>query len=244
MNTPSRFLAPLAAGLLLAGMSAANAAGGFYDPSNAASPSGFTSGHELLRTIGCPGRGLLDRPCDVIDSDRDGVFDYRDKCPNTPLGRKVDATGCELDTDGDGLVDGDDKCPTVFAKTADGCPLPAAQPQPAMPPLQLKRANFDFDKAVVRADDMAALDESAATLKQRSDLKVEVAGHADSVGSEAYNMRLSLRRAEAVRDYLVGKGIAADRLSVKGYGESQPVADNATEAGRFENRRVELLPLK
>ena len=75
-------------------------------------------------------------------------------------------------------------------------------------------------------------------------MKVEVAGHTDSIGTDEYNQGLSLRRAEAVRNYLVDKGIAADRLSIKGYGESQPVADNATADGRFMNRRVELIPLK
>ena len=83
-----------------------------------------------------------------------------------------------------------------------------------------------------------------ATLKDWGDVKVEVAGHTDSVGTEEYNMGLSLRRAEAVRQYLVGKGIAADRLIVRGYGESRPVADNATAEGRFQNRRVELVPQK
>jgi outer membrane protein OmpA-like peptidoglycan-associated protein len=75
-------------------------------------------------------------------------------------------------------------------------------------------------------------------------VNIEVAGHTDSRGSDAYNIKLSQRRAEAVRDYLISKGIAADRLSAKGYGESQPVADNATDEGRFKNRRVELVPLR
>ena len=75
-------------------------------------------------------------------------------------------------------------------------------------------------------------------------MKVEVAGHTDSIGTDSYNMGLSLRRANAVRDYLISKGIAAENLTAKGYGESQPVADNQTAAGRFKNRRVELVPLK
>ena len=71
-----------------------------------------------------------------------------------------------------------------------------------------------------------------------------MAGHTDSRSSDAYNMTLSQNRANAVRDYLISKGIAAERLTAKGYGESQPVADNETEEGRFKNRRVELIPQK
>jgi len=208
------------AALLSLGFASAQAADGqFYDPRNAASPTGFTVGHELFRTIGCPGRGLLDTPCEVLDSDGDGVFDYMDKCP------------------------------TVYAKTPDGCPLPvAAAPAPApaaaaaAPAPAMAGVNFDFDQSVIRPDDFSKLDRDVATLKERGDMKVEVAGHTDYIGTEEYNMGLSVRRADAVRNYLIDKGIAADRLTVKGYGESQPIADNATEAGRFMNRRVELIP--
>lgn len=210
------------AALLLVGMATAHAAdGGFYNPSNPASSTGYTTGHELFRTIGCPGRELLARPCEVLDSDGDGVPDYRDKCPNTPAGQKVDKDGCPL------------------AK-----PEPAAVPIPAPKMPTLESVNFDFDKAVIREADIPDLDQAAGTLGQWGDVKVEVAGHADSIGGDAYNMGLSMRRANAVRDYLIGKGVAADRLIAKGYGESQPIADNATADGRFQNRRVELVPQK
>ncbi len=261
--------------LLFVGVTTAHAQEGFYDPSNAASPTGKTTGYELYKTIGCPGQGLLGTPCKEpppvdsdgdgvvdskdkcpgtpagrkvnadgceLDSDGDGVVDGADKCPITPAGRKVNADGCELDSDGDGIVDGDDKCPTVYAKTADGCPLPAAAPEPKK--LELQGVNFDFDRAALRPDAFGALDADVAALKERSDVKVEVAGHTDSRGSDEYNVNLSQRRAEAVRNYLISKGIAADRLTAKGYGESQPVADNATDEGRFKNRRVELVPLE
>lgn len=231
--------------------------GVFYDPSNVASPTGKTIGHELFRTIGCPGRALFDTPCPVPpekDSDGDGVVDSKDKCPDTPAGRKVDADGCEFDRDGDGIVDDDDKCPDVYAKTPDGCPPAAEKPAavapeqpaqaPAPTPLVLDDVNFDFDKASLRREAYPKLDEAAESLKGWGEGKVEVAGHTDSIGSEAYNMDLSLRRAESVRDYMVTKGIPSDRLVIKGYGESRPVADNATEEGRFQNRRVELHPMK
>mgnify|MGYP001033361901 CR=1 FL=1 len=282
----------LGATLISAGVVSAQAAEGpFYDPTNAASTTGKTVGYELFKTIGCPGRGLLDAPCQEpkpvdsdgdgvvdgkdkcpgtpagrkvnadgceLDSDGDGVVDGKDKCPATPAGRKVNADGCELDSDGDGIVDGEDKCPTVYAKTADGCPPPAAaaapvaEPAPAPAPapapvpktLKLEGVHFDYDQAVVRQQDFAVLDQAAATLKEWGEVKVEVAGHTDSRGADGYNMKLSQRRAEAVRSYMIDKGVAADRLTAKGYGESRPVADNGTEDGRFQNRRVELVPQK
>jgi len=260
MRTTPLFLSILTATLISAGAISAQAAEGkFYDPSNAASPTGKTIGHELFRTIGCPGQPLLGTPCKEpkeADSDGDGVVDSKDKCPNTPAGRKVNADGCELDRDGDGIVDGDDKCPDVYAKTADGCPLPVAKPAevkpaadysasptaPAAVPrrLVLEGVNFDFDKSTLRQEDRNIIDQNAADLKEWGDIDVEVSGHTDSRGSDKYNNALSLRRAESVRAYLISKGISADRLTVKGYGESQPIESNDTDEGRFKNRRVEL----
>jgi len=233
MRTTTFSFSVLGAALMFAGVASAEAAGGrFYDPTNAASPTGYTIGYELTRTIGCPGRGLLDAPCKVDDSDGDGVPDFKDKCPDTPAGSKVDADGCPL--------------PAAEAAPAP-VPAPAAlAPASAPAPVMtvLAGANFDFDKSLIRPADFEKLDKDVATLKEWGDVKVEVAGHTDSVGTDDYNMGLSMRRAQAVRNYLVDKGIAADRLTVRGYGESQPVADNATVEGRFQNRRVELIPQK
>ncbi len=185
-----------------------------------------------------------------LDSDGDGVFDGLDKCPDTPAGVKVNADGCPLDSDGDGIPDYLDKCPTVPAPgTADGCPSKVVEPEPAPAAepaaprkLTLEGVNFDSDSARLRPESLAILDNAAATLKEWGEVKVEVAGHTDSVNSDAYNLRLSQRRAEAVRAYLIKRGVAADRLTAKGYGESSPVADNKTAAGRYKNRRVELVP--
>ena len=275
MRTKNFILQLVGVMLLSAGAMSAQAQEGYYDPSNVGSPTGKTVGFELYKTIGCPGQALLGSPCKDVapkDSDGDGVTDDKDKCPNTPKGRKVDANGCELDsdgdgvvdgldkcpgtpagrkvnadgceidTDGDGLVDGVDKCPTVYAKTPDGCPLPPPPPEPKK--LILEGVNFDNDKSTLRPEATATLDQAAASLKEWGDVKVEVAGHTDWNASDKYNMALSERRANAVRDYLISKGIAADRLTAKGYGESTPVADNGTEEGRFQNRRVELIPQK
>lgn len=187
-----------------------------------------------------------------LDADGDGVFDGLDKCPGTPAGVKVNADGCPLDSDGDGIPDHLDKCPTVPAPgTADGCPPKAAEPEPApaaepLVPrkLTLEGVNFDNDSATLRPDSIATLDAAAATLKEWGEVKIEVAGHTDSVDTDAYNLRLSQRRADAVRAYLIEKGIAAERLFAKGYGEAQPVADNRTPEGRFKNRRVELIQMQ
>lgn len=124
-------------------------------------------------------------------------------------------------------------------------PPPVAQapapPPPAKKKIVLRGVNFDFDRATIRPDAARILDEAVATLKAEPDVEVLVVGHTDSVGSEAYNLKLSRQRAEAVRNYLVRHGIAASRLQVKWMGESQPVASNETAEGRAQNRRVELL---
>ena len=254
----------------------------YYNPTNKASPTGFTTDYEAFRTIGCPGQPLLGSPCKVPDSDGDGVFDNMDKCPNTPAGRKVNAQGCELDgdgdgvvdgldkcpntpagrkvnaqgceldTDGDGVVDAMDKCPTVPAKTADGCPAAVVEPAPVVNPapvaapqkLVLGDVLFATNEATLTQNATATLDKAAASLQEWGHIKVEVAGYTDDRGTAKYNESLSSRRADAVRTYLIGKGVDADRLTAKGYGESSPVADNATVEGRSENRRVELVPMK
>jgi outer membrane protein OmpA-like peptidoglycan-associated protein len=336
-------LKPLAF-LVLFALGGAAQAGTYYDPSNAASNSGKTSGFELYKTIGCPGRGLLDPPCpgDVAaakpapapapaaapkpaDSDGDGVMDDKDRCPNTPKGAKVNADGCELDGDGDGVVDRLDQCPTTppgrkvnaqgceldsdgdgvvdaldkcpgtpaGAKVnADGCELdgdgdgvvdrldqcpttPAGRKVNAVgceldsdgdgvldamdqcpntpagdkvdaqgcslpKVITLHGVNFDNDMSNLRPDAIAVLDEAVATLKANPKVKVEIGGHTDSRNSDWYNLGLGERRAKAVMQYFISKGVEADRLSAKSYGESVPMADNETEEGRMKNRRVEL----
>jgi outer membrane protein OmpA-like peptidoglycan-associated protein len=122
---------------------------------------------------------------------------------------------------------------------------PAPPPAPPPPPpakrkIVLRGVNFDFDKAVIREDAKPILDAAVATLKEEPAIAVSVEGHTDAVGTDAYNQRLSERRAKAVSDYLSAHGIDASRLSVNGFGESKPVADNDTAAGRAQNRRVEL----
>ncbi len=176
------------------------------------------------------------------DSDGDGVPDRRDACPDTPKGALVDVRGCPLDTDGDGVFDGLDQCPdtpTGVKVDARGCPLP----EPIKPRFVLEGVTFASDSAALTPASTVALDRVAASLKAWPEVRVEVGGHTDSTNTDAHNLRLSKARAESVKGYLVGKGIAADRMTTNGYGEGKPIADNATPAGRATNRRVELTRL-
>jgi len=139
----------------------------------------------------------------------------------------------------------------VAAAPAKVAPAPAPPaPKPVVVPPKPKRvivlqgANFGFDSAELTPETQAILDEQAVILEKESDVRVEIEGHADSIGPEEYNQGLSERRAKAVEEYLVSKGISADRLEVMGYGVSQPIAPNDTKEGRAMNRRVELKVLE
>ncbi|MDD5611959.1 MAG: OmpA family protein [Gallionella sp.] len=129
-------------------------------------------------------------------------------------------------------------------------PTPAPEAAPAVSdtwktlleekPVTLKGTNFDFDSAKLRPAADAKLTEVAEFAATYKDAKLDVSGHTDSVGSDTYNQKLSERRANSVKAYLVKKGVAADRIVTEGYGETKPVADNKTKEGRAENRRVEI----
>jgi OmpA-OmpF porin, OOP family len=120
-------------------------------------------------------------------------------------------------------------------------PPPVAQaPPPAKKKIVRRSVHFDFDKATIRPDAVPVLNEAAETLKAEGGIAVIVEGHTDSVGTDAYNQKLSRRRADAVRQYLVKHGIPANRITAEGFGESRPVASNDTGDGRAQNRRVEL----
>lgn len=185
------------------------------------------------RCPGTPSGVQVDARGCPLDSDGDGVPDYLDKCPGTPSGVRVDAQGCPLDSDGDGVYDYMDKCPGTPAKAKvdeRGCWV-------------LEGLFFETDKADILPQGYPILYEVITVLKANPGVKVEIQGHTDSRGSDAYNQKLSERRARAVRDYLVKAGIKADRLTYKGYGESKPAVPNTTAANMAKNRRVELKPI-
>jgi OmpA-OmpF porin, OOP family len=173
------------------------------------------------------------------DRDGDGVHDDADRCPNTPRGATVGPDGCELDEDSDGVVDRLDRCPGTPPNTqvdARGCEIKAE--------IELPGVSFETNSDQLVSGTEAELDVAVATLDKNPGIRVEVAGHTDSDGAAEYNEGLSLRRATTVRDYLVAKGIAESRLTVRGYGELQPIADNSTGEGKARNRRVVLRVLE
>ena len=166
----------------------------------------------------------------AIDSDNDGVADYQDKCANTPAGVKVDANGCAIDSDNDGVADYQDKCantPSGFKVDTTGCPLSYR--------LHITFAN---NSVVISASEMPKVEKFAEFLKANPAYKVEIQGYTDSKGSEKYNLSLSQKRAKAVYVALIDLGVDANRLSYKGYGESNPIASNDTAEGRAQNRRI------
>jgi OOP family OmpA-OmpF porin len=175
------------------------------------------------------------------DRDGDGVFFGIDVCPNTPRGVVVDATGCPVDSDGDGVFDGPDQCPNTPAGArvdARGC----------LVQLELRNVEFEFNSFQLTQSARSYLTELADQILTQADpegtARLELRGYTDSVGSEAYNERLSEQRADAVRSFLLTTNMRmeafADRLDAVGYGEADPVASNDTEEGRARNRRVEL----
>ena len=166
------------------------------------------------------------------DSDGDGVTDNIDRCPGTPAGAPVDTVGCELDGDGDGVPDSRDKCPaTPRGDKVDtvGCSL-----------TRKLEVFFDNDSSKLKPESFKDLDLAVEFLKAVPTATGIIEGHTDSNGSDSYNQRLSEQRANAARDYIISKGIDASRVEARGFGESQPVADNSTAEGRAQNRRVVL----
>jgi OOP family OmpA-OmpF porin len=176
------------------------------------------------------------------DADGDGVNDDVDACKDTPAGDKVDAKGCSLpkDSDGDGVNDDKDRCantPAGVKVDEDGCQVLFEATKKT---LILEGVNFQTGKADLTPESQTILDAVASSLVANEEIKVQVGGHTDNTGSAAVNKRLSAARAEAVRQYLISKGVSADRLTAAGFGPSKPVASNKTAAGRAQNRRVEL----
>jgi OOP family OmpA-OmpF porin len=186
-----------------------------------------------------PPGALLDAQGCAFDSDNDGVVDGVDMCANTPEGVKVDIFGCPLDSDRDGVADYQDVCPATPLGTIvdpDGCPLPGQNL------LSLTGVNFDTNKAILTADAKMILEKAVTLLKQTgSVIDVRVEGHTDSRGTDAHNMALSQKRAEAVVAYLASQGVNSDRLLPIGMGEGYPVANNDTAAGQAANRRVDFV---
>jgi OOP family OmpA-OmpF porin len=208
------------------------------------------------------------RPPVPSDTDGDGVIDAQDQCPGTPAGTPVDATGCPLDADNDGVVDPRDACPnTPAGVTVDsrGCPLDgdsdgvadyldACPDTPRGVVVDARGCTqtvtvsetfrldvvFDNNSANLRPEAVAELRNFANFLREFPEAEAEIQGHTDGSGTAEYNLRLSQLRAQAVVNFLVdNEGIAANRLTATGYGETRHIATNSTPEGRLANRRVE-----
>lgn len=210
----------------------------------------------LAKFAGCP------------DTDNDGVIDKDDQCPGTPENVKVDTRGCPLDNDNDGIVDYLDKCPDIKGlKELDGCPdkdgdgipdyldkCPEVKGIPenkGCPEVKqevkeifrkaLQGIQFETGKDVIRSVSYPILNNVVNIMKENKEYNLIINGHTDNVGDDASNMLLSQKRADAVKGYLVNKGIDAARMKAFGYGETKPVEDNSTASGRAKNRRVEFV---
>jgi OOP family OmpA-OmpF porin len=181
--------------------------------------------------VGC----TVDKDGCPIDSDKDGVIDCRDKCPNTPEGCAVNKDGCPLDSDNDGVIDCRDKCPNTPAGAKvdkDGCSREKIS-------ISLN-VQFDTAKADIKGKYHNNIKRVADFMKMYPNTSAIIEGHTDTVGKEAYNIRLSKARADSVKQYLVDKfGIDASSIETIGYGPKKPVADNSTPEGKQKNRRVD-----
>lgn len=193
----------------------------------------------------CPGSAAGSKVNAVgcaLDSDMDGVGDDVDKCAGTPAGSKVDASGCLLpvaDADKDGISDALDKCPGTRAGVvvdSNGC---TAIVLVSGAKLIMDGIVFKTNSAEIDGVSAPVLGRAAVALSNAPKAVVEIAGHTDNVGSDAYNQKLSQRRAASVKAFLVKSGASSSQLTVKGYGESDPVEANTDEAGRSQNRRIE-----
>lgn len=177
--------------------------------------------------------------CPWPDTDKDGLLDKDDKCPY--MAGPIRNQGCPYDdTDNDGIIDAEDKCPeTPGVIENHGCPEIEKEVQEV---LKTAFDNLEFftGKATIKEESKPSLTELAKVLLKKLEWRLQISGHTDNVGAAQGNLILSKKRAEAVRDFLVEKGIETDRLSVLFFGEKEPIASNDTPEGRQQNRRVEM----
>lgn len=201
------------------------------------------------------------------DADGDGVADMDDTCPDTKAGTKVDSKGCAADSDGDGVTDDIDRCPTTAGPSSlagcpdtdgdgvadidDRCPnSKGSLENKGCPEITKKDAVrityigskifFENNSDKLKVASLSQLDELTTILNKYEGANLTIEGHTDYNGSDDFNMTLSQKRTESVREYLIQKGLSASRLNAVGFGESKPIATNKTSLGRAKNRRVEL----
>lgn len=198
----------------------------------------------LDRCADTPREAQVDSRGCPLDSDGDGVPDHRDRCPDTPRGCQVDADGCSVDSDGDGVCDGLDRCPDEgagFPVDDQGCWKVEIIEEVVLD----EDVGFAVLEYALSPEAQQILDDFIySKLVEYPDLRIRIEGHCDTTGTDAINIPLSQQRAEAVKEYLVAKGINPDRLEALGYGSSQPkdLSNNVEALAR--NRRVEFRVIK
>lgn len=207
---------------------------------------------------GCPygdkdGDGVLDKDdkcidipgpaankgCPYADLDGDGVLDKDDSCIDTP--GPTENSGCPFsDLDGDGVLDKDDRCPqTPGPTTNQGCPEIQKEEQEVLN-TAFNNLEFETGRDVIKSSSYESLNNLAALLIKKEEWKIQISGHTDAVGNDASNLKLSEKRSKAVGAYLESKGVQTDRMIIRWFGETEPIADNDTAEGRARNRRVEM----
>lgn len=189
---------------------------------------------------------LDDDGCPDPDNDADRILDTEDACDNEPEDPDgfEDEDGCpDLDNDKDTVADVDDDCPNVPGDVDNrGCPKKYEGVEITDTHIRInQKIHFAFNKAVIRKNSYWILDQVTKVLEDYPNITLSIEGHTDSKGSNRYNLKLSTNRAEAVMTYLRKKGISADRLTSRGFGEARPIDTNSTKQGRAANRRVEFV---
>lgn len=205
---------------------------------------------------GCPdtdGDGVLDfldacvtvsgpaenNGCPWPDTDGDGLLDKDDECPS--LAGPIKNKGCPyIDTDGDGVLDKDDDCPSTPGPVSNkGCPEISKEVEEILK-MAFDNLEFETGKDIIKEASLPSLTELAEVLVKKPEWRLQITGHTDNVGDDQKNMILSKKRAEAVKNFMISKGIATDRLFTLYFGETMPIATNDTPEGRQKNRRVEM----
>jgi outer membrane protein OmpA-like peptidoglycan-associated protein len=189
--------------------------------------------------------------CPDFDNDNDGIPDSIDKCPNEPedIDEFQDKDGCpDVDNDQDGVPDVKDNCPGIAGTPQNnGCPPDTLKPRREVDfPKSQVLYGINFRKGTVELtfESYQFLEPIIQKLRSYPEVEIEIHGHTDSMGNYTKNMQVSQMRAEAVRQYLIAKGIASERVRAVGFGSSSPIADNKSAAGRSQNRRVEMVRVK
>lgn len=191
----------------------------------------------------CPGTppeaaGMVDIHGCPVDADFDAVPDFRDSCRNTPTGAMVDENGCQVDSDGDGVPDGLDDCPDSPAGVPIdrfGCIDLSMFSKPIVLNIDYLPGSFEID---VKTKDR--LKKISGVLLLVPEVKMEIVGYTDNIGLPEANQKLSEKRANRVRDYLIAMGVPAERMKASGRGEENQIASNQTSEGRNKNRRIEI----